>query len=158
MPTPAPRGRKPPRRPAPTARLTLACQRVGLEFGAARAAGLRAMPALARQAAGQRALLRIDMPQGAPPAGSMVQVGDGAEAMRLKVLGPATGGDAQLQTAGVLALAEGAAARARQRGPRVARPYRRRRRAGAARGARCGPTACCTPIAPRARTGLSAWP
>jgi len=40
-----------------------------------------------------------------------VQVGEGAQAMRLKVLGPAIGGDAQLQTAGVLALAEGKAAR-----------------------------------------------
>jgi hypothetical protein len=100
--------------------------------------GCGAMPALARQAAAERALLRIDMPQGAPPAGSMVQVGDGAEAMRLKVLGPATSGDAQLQTAGVLALAEGAGARARQRGPRAARPYRKRRRAGRRAGAALG--------------------
>jgi len=87
------------------ARLTLACQRVALEFGAGLAKlGCAAIPGLARDAAaGRRAVFRIDMPAGPPPVGAVVQVG----AMRLKVLGPAIGGDAQLQTAGVLALAEG---------------------------------------------------
>lgn len=95
------------------ARLTLACQRVALEFGAGLARlGCSAIPGLAQAAAaGQRAVFRIDMPAGAPPAGAMVQVGEGAQAMRLRVLGPAIGSDSQLQTAGVLALASGPAAR-----------------------------------------------
>lgn len=98
---------------ADKARLTLACQRVALEFGAGLARlGCGAIPALARDAAaGSRAVIRIDMPAGPPPAGTVVQVGEGAQTMRLRVLGPAIGGDAQLQTAGVLALAAGADAR-----------------------------------------------
>ena len=94
------------------ARLTLACQRVALEFGAGLARlGCLAIPGLAQAAAaGQRAVIRIDMPAGALPAGAMVQVGEGAQTMRLRVLGPASGGDSQLQTAGVLALASGPAA------------------------------------------------
>lgn len=95
------------------ARLTLACQRVGLEFGQGLTPlGCNAIPQLVQAAAaGTRALYRIDMPAGAPPAGSLVQVGDGAQSMTLRVLGPAASGDAQLQTAGVLAMAQGAAAR-----------------------------------------------
>lgn len=93
------------------ARLTLACQRVALEFGAGLARlGCNAIPGLAREAAaGMRSVIRIDMPAGPPPAGAMVQVGEGGQMKRLRVLGPAVGGDAQLQTAGVLAIADGTA-------------------------------------------------
>lgn len=95
------------------ARLTLACQRVALEFGTGLAQlGCSAIPGLAQAAAaGRRAVIRIDMPSGPPPKGAMVQVGEGAQTMRLRVLGPAVGGDTQLQTAGVLALADGPAVR-----------------------------------------------
>jgi hypothetical protein len=98
---------------ADKARLTLACQRVGLEFGAGLARlGCGAIPGLAQAAAGgQRAVIRIDMPSGPPPTGAMVMVGEGGKAMGLRVLGPAISGDAQLQTSGVLALADGPALR-----------------------------------------------
>lgn len=94
------------------AKLTLACQRVSLEFGAGLARlGCAAMPGLVREAAaGQAALLRIDMPATPLVAGSVVEVGSGASAARVTVLGPAAAGDAQLQTAGVLAVLRGRAA------------------------------------------------
>ncbi|WP_226017271.1 hypothetical protein [Novosphingobium sp. FKTRR1] len=98
---------------ADRARLTLACQRVGLEYGAGLGQlGCRSIPALAAKAAsGDLVLLRIDMPDGPPPAGTSVTVGEGAQAARLTVLGPASSGDAQLQTAGVLALWQGSGVR-----------------------------------------------
>jgi hypothetical protein len=118
------------------------------------------MPAWRGRRRRERALLRIDMPQGAPPAGSMVQVGDGAEAMRLKVLGPATSGDAQLQTAGVLALAEGArAARASVGRVLAARIESAGGQAGVLvpRAAIVRADGRCSPIAPPARMAMNAW-
>ncbi|MEO6091956.1 MAG: hypothetical protein ABIT04_05010 [Novosphingobium sp.] len=94
------------------AKLTLACQRVSLEFGAGLSRlGCAAMPGLVREAAaGQAVLLRIDIPATPLFAGAAVEVGEGASAARVAVLGPAAAGDAQLQTAGVLALLRGRAA------------------------------------------------
>ena len=94
------------------AKLTLACQRVSLEFGAGLARlGCASMPGLVREAAAGRAtLLRIDMPATPLLAGAAVEVGSGAGAARVTVLGPAAAGDAQLQTAGGLALLRGRAA------------------------------------------------
>jgi hypothetical protein len=96
---------------ADLARLTQACQRVGLEFGAGLARmGCGAIPAFAREAAaGQVAVLRIDFPDGPPSVGTAVTVGTGNGDVAVRVLGPAVAGDTQLQTAGVLALVRGSA-------------------------------------------------
>jgi hypothetical protein len=96
----------------------LACQRVTLEYGAGLGRlGCAAIPALVRDvASGNAVLLRIDMPDAEPPAGSAVEVGSGGIAARVRVLGPAAIGDPQLQTAGVLALLRGRASAAAQIG------------------------------------------
>jgi hypothetical protein len=94
---------------ADRAKLTFACQRVTLEFGEGLARlGCAAIPPLVREAAaGRAALVRIDVVGAALAAGAQVEIGNGAEANRVRVLGPAAAGDPQLQTAGVLALLSG---------------------------------------------------
>ena len=91
------------------AKLTQACHRVGLEFGPALGKlGCAAVARLAAEAtAGRLAVLRIDFPDGAVPAGSSVTIDLGKAEATVRVLGPAVAGDTQLQSAGVLALLEG---------------------------------------------------
>ncbi|MDR6512180.1 hypothetical protein J2792_003063 [Novosphingobium capsulatum] len=94
---------------ADAARLDLACQRVTFEFGAGLShLGCGAAEALARQASrGEVAILRLDFPAGAPPAGAMVQIDLAPGAAQVRVLGPAAAGDTQLQSGGALALLTG---------------------------------------------------
>ena len=94
---------------ADQAKLTFACQRAGLEYGAGLARlGCGALAGLVRDAAlGHAALVRIDMPGGALPAGAPVTLGNGADRVVVRVLGPAASADAQLQSPGVLALVSG---------------------------------------------------
>lgn len=94
---------------ADRAKLTQACQRPGLEFGAGLdRLGCHAIGELARAAAiGQAALLRIDMPGQILVAGQSVTVDLAPGSARLALLGPASAGDSQLQTAGMLALLRG---------------------------------------------------
>jgi hypothetical protein len=91
------------------AKLTQACQRVGLEFGPA--LGTLGCGGVARLAAGATAgrlsVLRIDFADGAVPAGSAVTIDLGKTQATVRVLGPAVAGDTQLQSPGVLALLEG---------------------------------------------------
>jgi len=95
---------------ADRARLTLACRKIGLDFGA----GLSRMgcgnaAGLVREAAeGRAAVVRIDVQQGVPPSSGTIVIGDGLAAAT--ILGPAASADPQLQTAGVLALVRGSAA------------------------------------------------
>lgn len=100
---------------ADRAKLTLSCQEVTLQFGAGLARlGCDAIPGLVRAAAsGAVSLVRIDIANTVLPAGTLVELGDGAGAqgdMTARVLGPAAVGDPQLQTAGALALLRGKAA------------------------------------------------
>jgi len=94
------------------ARLATACRRPALEFGPALGkAGCAGAERLAGEAAqGGLAILRIDFPDGALPAGAAVDIDLGATRATVRVLGPATAGDTQLQSAGALALLEGRAA------------------------------------------------
>ncbi|WP_353228647.1 hypothetical protein [Novosphingobium sp.] len=94
---------------ADRARLTLACQAPTLQIGAGLGhLGCAAVARLADQAAhGRLALIRLDFPDGPPPAGATVTIDFGTAQPALRVLGPAIGGDTQLQTAGALALLEG---------------------------------------------------
>lgn len=98
------------------ARLTLACERPTLEFGAGLGRlGCAAMAKLAAQAArGDLAIVRLDFPDGPVPDGAEVDLDLGPDGARIAVhvLGPAIAGDTQLQTAGTLALVHGAAAHA----------------------------------------------
>jgi hypothetical protein len=97
---------------ADRARLTLACQRIALEYGPGLARlGCDAVAPLAREAAlGQAALLRIDLPAGRPATGSSIAVDMGGRMVTVTLLGPAAAGDTQLQTVGMLALLRGPAA------------------------------------------------
>ena len=97
---------------ADRAKLTLACQKVGLDFGAGLARlGCDAMSGLVHDAArGQAALVRIDMTQGLPPATGTIMIGESSEATAARILGPAVNAEALLQTAGVLALVRGPSA------------------------------------------------
>lgn len=94
---------------ADAARLHLAQQRVALEF----APGLAAMADQARTALlgaitrGEAALVRVDLP-GANTA-TRVRLVDGGT---IRLIGPAAQADARLQSAGLLGIADGAAARA----------------------------------------------
>ncbi|MXO58243.1 hypothetical protein GRI89_01620 [Altererythrobacter salegens] len=94
---------------ADRARVNLACDRVALEFGAGlRRIGCDAIPGLVnRVAAGNAVLLRIDIPDASLPAGAAVVVGEEPRSVLVRVLGPAAMSEAQLQTAGALALAGG---------------------------------------------------
>lgn len=95
------------------ARLTLACQAPTFQIGAGLGRlGCAAMARLADAAAhGRLAILRLDFPDGPAPAGTTATIDFGpAQApvtASVRVLGPATAGDTQLQTAGALALLEG---------------------------------------------------
>jgi len=94
---------------ADRARLTLACQRVGLEFGPGLARiGCGAVPGLARDAAaGRLAVMRVDFPGSAPQAGTSVTVDLAPGGASLRLIGPAMAGDSALQSAGALALLRG---------------------------------------------------
>lgn len=96
------------------ARLTLACQRPALEFGAGLARlGCAAIPGLAREAAqGRLAVLRLDFPDGPVSQGASVAVDLAPAHITVRTLGPAITGDTQLQSAGALALVRGEAASA----------------------------------------------
>lgn len=97
---------------ADKARLTLACQRAGLEYGPGLGAlGCGELAALARgAAAGELAILRIDVPGVALARGTSLTIDLAPGSAEVTVLGPAAAGDGQLQTAGVLALLRGSAA------------------------------------------------
>jgi hypothetical protein len=97
---------------ADRSKLTLACRKIGLDFGAGLARfGCDGISGLVRDAAqGQAALVRIDMTQGAPPASGTITIGEGADAVSVRILGPAVAADTQLQTSGMLALARGSGA------------------------------------------------
>ncbi|MBT2189428.1 hypothetical protein [Sphingobium nicotianae] len=97
---------------ADKSKLTLACRKIGLDFGAGLTRlGCESISGLVRDAAlGRAALVRTDMTQGLPPASGTIVIGEGSDAMSVQILGPAVGADTQLQTAGVLALARGAGA------------------------------------------------
>lgn len=96
---------------ADRARLTAAVQRVSLEYGP----GLGRLPAKAlgdlvrAAAAGHASLIRVDFPDGAAPDGAMIRIGEGTASARL--IGPAATADAHLQSAGSLAIIQGALAR-----------------------------------------------
>lgn len=94
------------------ARLATACGRAALEFGPALAhLGCDGAARLSAQVArGQLAILRIDFADGMVPAGAMVDIELGTTHASVRVLGPATNGDTQLQSPGALALLEGPAA------------------------------------------------
>lgn len=94
------------------ARLTLACRQAALQFGPGLGAlGCDAVEHLADQAVhGGAAIVRLDFPDGPPPAGSPVTIDLDGAAVPVRVLGQATAGDTQLQSAGVLALLTGPAA------------------------------------------------
>lgn len=92
---------------ADRARLTLACRKIGLDFGAGlERIGCNGISTLVQQAAaGQAALLRIDSTDSTLPAGGTLRVGD--RGVTAQILGPAVTADAQLQSPGVLALVRG---------------------------------------------------
>ena len=94
------------------ARLTLACRQAALQIGPGLGAlGCDAVERLADQAVhGRAAVLRLDFPDGPPPAGAAVTVDLDGTGVPVRVLGAASAGDTQLQTAGVLALLTGPAA------------------------------------------------
>jgi len=93
-------------------KLTLACQKIGLDFGAGlMRVGCDGITGLARDAAqGRAALVRIDMTEGLPPSGGTLTIGEGTDAAVAQILGPAANADPQLQAAGMLALVRGPAA------------------------------------------------
>lgn len=97
---------------ADRARVTLALRRVGLEYGSGLSRLESGLDGLVAQAArGEAALIRLDFQEGAPPAGSAVAISDGNIHMTAHVIGPAVGADPNLQSAGVLAIVRGPAAR-----------------------------------------------
>lgn len=91
------------------AKLTAACRRLGLEFGPGLARlGCDAAEDLAREAAaGQLALLRVDFPGQALPAGTSVTLDLAPGEVAVRLLGPTSAGDTQLQSSGMLALLRG---------------------------------------------------
>ena len=103
---------------ADAARADLAERRVGLEFGP----GLARLDLAARQrllgeiAAGQAALVRVDVPGAASRSGSRVIIADGGVTAPVSVLGPAASADARLQSAGLLAIVRGPMARSASAG------------------------------------------
>lgn len=98
---------------ADLARLRLARQRVGLEYGPGLAslgdAGLHQL--VSRIAAGDAALIRIDVPGVLLATGTSVQVHAGDLVASARVLGAAAAADSKLQSAGVLAVVTGPAVR-----------------------------------------------
>jgi len=91
-------------------KVKLACRRVALDYGAdLERLGCPALDGFLRDASrGQAALLRLDFADGPPSAGSHVSVSGVSSGVR--VLGPATAADPQLQTSGALAIVRGPAA------------------------------------------------
>lgn len=98
---------------ADLARLRLARQRIGLEYGPGLARlGDAALHELVSQiAAGEAALIRIDVPGALLGPGTTVQVHAGDNVANARVLGAAAAADSKLQSAGVLAVVTGPAAR-----------------------------------------------
>lgn len=98
---------------ADLARLRLARQRIGLEYGPGLAelgdAGVRQL--VSRIAAGDAALIRIDVPGALLVRGTAVQVRAGDLVAGARVLGAAAAADSKLQSAGVLAVVTGPEAR-----------------------------------------------
>lgn len=93
---------------ADAARLHLAEQRIALEFAPALATmgdGPRTA-LLAAITRGEAALVRVDLPGG--NAGSSVRLTEGGT---IRLIGPAAQADARLQSAGMIGIADGAAAR-----------------------------------------------
>ena len=97
---------------ADRARLALAERRTGLEFGAglARLGPGGASALIGEVAGGRAALIRIDMPGVPLFAGQPVTIGSEGETAVARILGPASQGDAKLQTPGALAIVRGATA------------------------------------------------
>jgi len=95
------------------ARVRLAQQRIGIEFGPGLLhLGLAEVRRLAGEIAnGETALIRVDIPGANLASGTMVGVGSGATTVAVRVLGPAASADARLQSAGVLAILRGPMAR-----------------------------------------------
>lgn len=93
-------------------KVTLACRRVALEYGAGLdRLGCPALDALLKNAAaGRAALLRLDFTDGMPRAGAVVTISGPSRATGVHVLGPAAAADTQLQTTGALAIVSGPAA------------------------------------------------
>lgn len=91
------------------ARVRLAQQRIGLEFGPGLLRlGIPAVRQLASEiATGQAALVRIDVPGANLPAGSSVRIGTSSLSTFVRVIGPAGSADAKLQSAGALAILRG---------------------------------------------------
>ena len=98
---------------ADAARVRLAEQRIGIEYGPGlMQLGVAGARQLAEEvAAGEAALVRIDIPGALLARGSVVRIGSGADGADVTVLGPASAADVKLQSAGVLAIVRGPLAR-----------------------------------------------
>ena len=94
------------------ARAQLAARRVGLEFGPGLGRlGRGGVSALVGDvAAGRAALVRIDIAGMTLQPGNIVRIGEGDNALSVRILGPAASTDMKLQSAGVLAVVRGIAA------------------------------------------------
>lgn len=95
------------------ARVRLAQQRIGIEFGPGLLRlGITQVRLLAGAIAhGEAALVRIDIPSANLAPGTTVSVAAGPATSMVRVLGPAGAADARLQSAGVLAVLRGPIAR-----------------------------------------------
>lgn len=95
------------------ARLRLAQQRVGIEFGPGLLhLGIAQVRQLASEIAnGEAALVRIDIPGASLSPGTAVGVNAGAASGTVRVLGPASVADPRLQSAGALGVLRGPLAR-----------------------------------------------
>lgn len=95
------------------ARLRLARQRIGLEYGPGLAgigdAGVQQL--VSRIAVGNAALIRVDVPGVLLAPGTLVQIRAGDSLTSVRVLGAAATADSKLQSAGVLAVLNGPAVR-----------------------------------------------
>lgn len=98
---------------ADLARLRLARQRIGLEYGPglARLGDAGVQQLVSRIASGNAALIRIDVPGVLLAPGATVQIRAGDAAANARVLGAAAAADSKLQSAGVLAILTGPAVR-----------------------------------------------
>ena len=94
------------------ARAQLAARRVGLEFGPGLGRlGRGGVSALVTDvAAGRAALVRIDIAGATLQPGATARIGEGENALSVRVLGPAASADMKLQSAGVLVIVRGSAA------------------------------------------------
>lgn len=98
---------------ADLAKLRLARQRIGLEYGpgVARLGDVGVHQLVARISSGDAALVRIDVPGVLLSPGAVVRIGDREVSVDVRVLGPAAASDSKLQSAGVLAVVTGPAVR-----------------------------------------------